>query len=64
MNQIDEQQLERLKKRLRIDEMIAEKYGKSIVTVEKEFDPRLITILLEYVKQKAQQEVRQGDENE
>lgn len=49
--QLSEQQLEELKRKYGIDERIAERYGVPKDRVEKDFDPRLRRLILQYLSQ-------------
>ena len=47
--QLSEQQLEELKRKYGIDELIAERYDLPKDRVERDFDPRLVKLIQEYL---------------
>jgi len=49
--QLDERQLEELKKRYGIDERIAERYDLPEDRVKEDFDPRFVRLVLRYLDQ-------------
>jgi DNA phosphorothioation-dependent restriction protein DptG len=51
---MDNEYLEQLKKKCGIDETIAKKYDKSVRKVEEDYDPHLLKLLQEYLKQISQ----------
>jgi hypothetical protein len=51
-SQLDEAKLEELKRKLEIDEKVAAKYGLSKWQVEKDLDPRLVKLLLEFLNRR------------